>query len=523
MRSMIVLSWNSSRPLARLSASISLGSTPCGITLLSSGVSALLTRAMFHGSNSSMRLIGCSAMRLEHLAQVRLGIEPVELGRLHQAVDRRGALAAGVRAHEEVVLAAQADAAQRAFGGVVVDLDAPVVDVARQRLPAREAVADGLRQLRLGRHAGEHAAEPGVQVLQQRPGACLRCSRRSSGGWPRMSASISYSSAMRCSACSATESSARARCSGTDPSRSSRVGPAGRFDDAAAVVQLASSRHRRRPAGCRCTCFRCSCGCSPLRSGEYWNHTAGGSVLAGGSIVAHVDPQPAGLGLARARGRAPSPACRRRAPCAGQRVAAQRGHQRVEQGVALVDPAGHRRAVDLARPRAHRCGSGGTAGVWSQYLATITCASSAGPGMPRAIGRLGAAAWKMRLAAHARELGAHMADDLEVRRHVFQLLGDVLADLAQPAAAVAAAAGLAGAVVMRAGRLGVVHLRLARQVLGQLALDVRRRWPPASRAPWRAAMFIQWCGLRSACACASSKLLAGAAELLAVASRAAAA
>ena len=37
--------------------------------------------------------------------QVSLRIEPVELGRLHQAVDRRGTLAAGIRAEEQEVLA----------------------------------------------------------------------------------------------------------------------------------------------------------------------------------------------------------------------------------------------------------------------------------------------------------------------------------------------------------------------------------------------------------------------------------
>jgi hypothetical protein len=33
--------------------------------------------------------------------------------------------------------------------------------------------------------------------------------------------------------------------------------------------------------------------------------------------------------------------------------------------------------------------------MWSQYLETITCASKRRPGRPRAIGRLGAAAWKI--------------------------------------------------------------------------------------------------------------------------------
>ena len=40
-----------------------------------------------------------------------------------------------------------AHAAQRAFGRIVVDLDAAVVAVARQRLPAGQAVADGARQV----------------------------------------------------------------------------------------------------------------------------------------------------------------------------------------------------------------------------------------------------------------------------------------------------------------------------------------------------------------------------------------
>jgi hypothetical protein len=33
--------------------------------------------------------------------------------------------------------------------------------------------------------------------------------------------------------------------------------------------------------------------------------------------------------------------------------------------------------------------------MWSQYFDTITWASKPGPATPRAIGRLGAAAWKM--------------------------------------------------------------------------------------------------------------------------------
>ena len=112
-------------------------------------------------------------MRVEHLAQVRLGIQAVQLRRADQAVDRRGALAAGVRAGEEVVLAAERHRAQRALGGVVVDVDVAVVAVADQCRPARERVADRDRQRRLRRHLRQGRLEPSLDVLEQRPGACL--------------------------------------------------------------------------------------------------------------------------------------------------------------------------------------------------------------------------------------------------------------------------------------------------------------------------------------------------------------
>ena len=82
-----------------------------------------------------MRLIGCSAMRVEDVPQVGFRIQAVELGRADQAVDRRGALAAAVGAGEEIVFSSQSDRAQRAFGGVIVDLDPAVVAEAGERFP----------------------------------------------------------------------------------------------------------------------------------------------------------------------------------------------------------------------------------------------------------------------------------------------------------------------------------------------------------------------------------------------------
>ena len=53
----------------------------------------------------------------EHLAQVALRIETVQLRRADQAVKDGGALTPRIRAGKQVVLASQSDRPQRPFGG----------------------------------------------------------------------------------------------------------------------------------------------------------------------------------------------------------------------------------------------------------------------------------------------------------------------------------------------------------------------------------------------------------------------
>ena len=84
----------------------------------------------------------------EHQMEIEFRIETVELGASEQRVDGGGAFSAGVGSAEEVVLSSERDDAQRAFGGVVVDLEMAVVDIAGECLPARSGVAD--RRSRIG-------------------------------------------------------------------------------------------------------------------------------------------------------------------------------------------------------------------------------------------------------------------------------------------------------------------------------------------------------------------------------------
>jgi hypothetical protein len=64
----------------------------------------------------------------EHVMQIGLGIEAVQLGRLDQGIEDGRALGPEVGAGEQVVLAPERHAAQRPFGGVVFDRDAPIVE-----------------------------------------------------------------------------------------------------------------------------------------------------------------------------------------------------------------------------------------------------------------------------------------------------------------------------------------------------------------------------------------------------------
>ena len=220
--------------------------------------------------------------------------------------------------------------------------------------------------------------------------------------------------------------------------------------------------------------------------------------VAGRSVVAHVHPQSAGLGAARAPDQAPSPACRRRAPF---RRPARSGPSAATSGssscslwstqpamVEAVDDDAVAR-VDAAQAVTVGCGRS----TWTPSRGPAVQA----PATPRAIGRLGAAAWKIASHAHAGQLGPHMPDHLEARRHVLELLGDVLADQAQTAAARGAAARLAICVMVSAAspRVDAPGSRAAggRAVCGRSVVRWRRRHR-ARRD--RRRTFIQWFALQ---------------------------
>lgn len=88
---------------------------------------------------------------LEHVAKIGVRIKTAKFGRAYQAVDRGRPLTAAVRSSEQITLAAERHGAQRPFGRVVVDLDAPVVAIAHQGGSARQRVANRSGELGLFR------------------------------------------------------------------------------------------------------------------------------------------------------------------------------------------------------------------------------------------------------------------------------------------------------------------------------------------------------------------------------------
>ena len=68
----------------------------------------------------------------QNLVQIEFRIEAIEFGRAEQGVDLCSPLATCIRSRKEIILSSKCDHAQRAFGGIIVDLELAVIEVARE-------------------------------------------------------------------------------------------------------------------------------------------------------------------------------------------------------------------------------------------------------------------------------------------------------------------------------------------------------------------------------------------------------
>src|SRR5713226_8712552 len=80
---------------------------------------------------------------------------------------------AAIGACEQRVFAIERDGADGSFDGIVIDLDAAIVDEAGQAFPARQGVADRLGELAFLADQAEFCAQPLLECSGERPAFLL--------------------------------------------------------------------------------------------------------------------------------------------------------------------------------------------------------------------------------------------------------------------------------------------------------------------------------------------------------------
>src|ERR1700730_14329979 len=113
----------------------------------------------------------------EDVGQIRERVDVVQLAGLDQGRDDGPMLGASVGTGEQGVLPVERDRADGALDGVVVELDAAVINEARQSLPARQGIADCFSKLAFLADSAELCAPPRFERVDQ--GTAFRGSDRS--------------------------------------------------------------------------------------------------------------------------------------------------------------------------------------------------------------------------------------------------------------------------------------------------------------------------------------------------------
>ena len=108
----------------------------------------------------------------DDVAKPSLGVDVVQASGLDERVYDSGAAAAFIRAGEQIVFSSEGQRPHCALGGVVSHFEAPVIDVARQRRPARCGVAEGAGETALAADLFHRRVEEGAQLGEDRRRLC---------------------------------------------------------------------------------------------------------------------------------------------------------------------------------------------------------------------------------------------------------------------------------------------------------------------------------------------------------------
>ena len=121
---------------------------------------------------------------VEHVGEIGLRIEAVQLGGLDDGHGAGERFAAGVGTREEPVLPADADRAQGALGRIVVDGNATIGEEEAEGGPAGQPIAERAGQIPLAGDARQLAFGPGEEGLDLWRAVLLARGKADPGGLP---------------------------------------------------------------------------------------------------------------------------------------------------------------------------------------------------------------------------------------------------------------------------------------------------------------------------------------------------
>ena len=104
----------------------------------------------------------------QHVGQIGLRVEAAQFRAFDQRHRARQGFASGIVARKKPVLPSDPDRAHGAFGWVVVDGHAPILEKEAEGVPAVQGVAECLRQVALARDILEVLLGPGLECLDLR-------------------------------------------------------------------------------------------------------------------------------------------------------------------------------------------------------------------------------------------------------------------------------------------------------------------------------------------------------------------
>jgi hypothetical protein len=109
----------------------------------------------------------------DHVGEVGLRLDGIEFAAFDQRCDDGPMLGSAIGPREERIFPVQCNRPDAALDDIGIDLDAAVVEEAGETVPARERITDCLSELGLLADQGELGAQPGFQVINDRPAAVL--------------------------------------------------------------------------------------------------------------------------------------------------------------------------------------------------------------------------------------------------------------------------------------------------------------------------------------------------------------